>query len=566
MNGPIQLVLGAAVLALLVLAIMLALRLRAARHTIDSQTATHEHSQATLTSRLQALESELQAAHKLIDRLRPYEGMADADARASLVLSEAEAAASVLRAQAQADLDTARAGATQIQADARSEAGTIAAEAAARARVATSEREAILAVARAQADEVIREGERKAEELAGDALRALQQADRLERTIEALRNTIEGYGDRYLIPQHSLTDDLAEETSHADVGQQLKSVRDEIRLAIREARAASCDYVEANRRETAIRFVVDAFNGKVESVLARVRYDNAGTLMQELEDGYTLVNHNGEAFRKARITEQYLALRLKELQLAATAHQLKLEEREEQRRVKEQLREEEKARRDFERALRETAKEEEVLKKAMEKAQQQLAKASDEQRVKYEDQLAELRVRLVAAEEKSQRALSMAQQTKRGHVYVISNLGSFGEHVYKIGLTRRLDPLDRIRELGDSSVPFEFDVHALIFAEDAPALEYQLHRHFALSQINKVNHRKEFFRVDIAHIRQEIESLGLVSQWTMTGLAREYHESLAIERLIANDPKAREAWTRRQLEYEAVFAQEEEASVDAEAA
>lgn len=566
MNEPIPLVVGAVAVALFALVIMLTLRLRQSRRELASQSAAHERSHATLTTRIRELESELSNAAGSLSRLRQYEGLADADARASLVLSEAEAAASVLRTQAQADLDSARANASQIQVDAQAEAGRIAAEAAARALVASGERDAILAEARERADAVVREGERKAEELAGDALRALEQADRLERTIEALRNTVEGYGDRYLIPQHSLTDELADETSHADVGQQLKGVRDEIRRAIREGRAASCDYVETNRRETAIRFVVDAFNGKVESVLARVRNDNAGTLLQEIQDGYTLVNHNGEAFRKARITEAYLSLRLNELRLAATAHQLKLEEREEQRRVKEQLREEEKARRDFERALRETAKEEEVLKKAMEKAQQQLAKASDEQREKYEDQLAELRLRLAAAEEKSQRALSMAQQTKRGHVYVISNLGSFGEHVYKIGLTRRLDPLDRIRELGDSSVPFEFDVHALIFSEDAPALEYKLHRHFALSQINKVNYRKEFFRVDIAHVRNEIESLGLVAQWTMTGLAREYHESLAIERLIVSDPKARDAWMRRQLEYEAVFATDEESSADAEAA
>jgi hypothetical protein len=141
----------------------------------------------------------------------------------------------------------------------------------------------------------------------------------------------------------------------------------------------------------------------------------------------------------------------------------------------------------------------------------------------------------------------MAQQTKRGHVYIISNVGSFGEHVYKIGLTRRLEPLDRIRELGDSSVPFEFDVHALIFSEDAPGLEHQLHRHFILAQVNKVNYRKEFFRTDLAHIREEIESFGLSPKWTMAAVAREYRESLAIERAIDADPLKRDAWLKRQL-------------------
>ena len=183
----------------------------------------------------------------------------------------------------------------------------------------------------------------------------------------------------------------------------------------------------------------------------------------------------------------------------------------------------------------------------MEKAQAQIAQASEEQRAEYEKQLLDLTEKLKIAEEKNQKALSMAQQTKRGHVYIISNVGSFGEHVYKIGVTRRLEPFDRIRELGDSSVPFEFDVHAMIFSEDAPTLENQLHRHFVLMQMNKVNYRKEFFRVDLAHIKEEVEKFGLTAKWTMTALAREYHESLAIEEAIKEDPMKRDAWIKRQL-------------------
>ncbi len=144
----------------------------------------------------------------------------------------------------------------------------------------------------------------------------------------------------------------------------------------------------------------------------------------------------------------------------------------------------------------------------------------------------------------------MAQQTKRGHVYVISNIGSFGDDIYKIGLTRRLEPLERIRELGDSSVPFEFDVHAMIFSEDAPALETQLHQHFLMMQMNKVNHRKEFFRVGLKQIREEVEKLGLSAKWTMASLAKEYHETLAIEKAVKDDPRMREAWVKRQLSLE----------------
>jgi hypothetical protein len=368
-----------------------------------------------------------------------------------------------------------------------------------------------------------------------------------------MKNTLEGYGDQYLIPTHTLLDDLATDFGHEEAGQKLKLVRDEIRRAIKDGRAGTCDYVEEGRKETAVRFVVDAFNGKVDMALAKVRDDNAGKLEQEIRDAFALVNVNGRAFRNARITEEYLALRLEELGWAATAQALRVRDREEQRRIREQIREEEKARREYERAMRDAARDEELARKAMERAQQQLAKASEEQRAKYETQLRELEARLRDAEERNQRALSMAQQTRRGHVYVVSNVGSLGEDVYKIGLTRRLEPMDRIRELGDSSVPFEFDVHAMIFAEDAPALEHQLHRHFLLSQVNKVNPRKEFFRVDLAHIREEIEKLGVAAQWTMTAKAQEYRESQKIDSVLRENPAAREAWIRRQLEVETVL-------------
>ena len=133
----------------------------------------------------------------------------------------------------------------------------------------------------------------------------------------------------------------------------------------------------------------------------------------------------------------------------------------------------------------EAQRDEAAALRAMAKLEEMLAKATEEQKQQYQEQLQELALRLAAAEAKGQRALSMAQQTKSGHVYIISNIGSFGEHVYKIGMTRRLEPLDRIRELGDASVPFAFDVHALLYADDAPAVERMLHRKFLIHQINK---------------------------------------------------------------------------------
>jgi hypothetical protein len=302
--------------------------------------------------------------------------------------------------------------------------------------------------------------------------------------------------------------------------------------------------VESARRGTAIRFVTDAFNGKIDSILSELTETNFGILEQKIKDSYRLVNLNGSAFRKAVIKKEYLDLRLKELRLAATIQKLKQDEKDEQKRIREQIREEEKARRDFENAQREAAKEESRIQAAVEKARLEIATASDEKKLEYEAKIAELTERLASIVEKGQRAISMAQQTRRGHVYVISNIGSFGENVYKLGMTRRLDPFDRVKELGDASVPFEFDVHAVIYSEDAPKFEKELHKSFAVLQINKVNSRKEFFRIDLKTIREKIESLGVEAKWTMLAAASEYRESLALENKLARNGAAAQEWVR----------------------
>ena len=511
--------------------------------------AKQHHSQlgADLLSEREARASEVATLRERIDRLATWESVADADDAARRMLEQARQDAAALLAAAEVSRSEADAAAESIRGEAAAEAEQIRSEAKQHGLTAGAAAESLIGAANARAEAIVAAAQARAEEIAGDALKALQEAQGLESTVRALKNVIEGYGDQYIVPGATLIDDLAEGFDHTEAGQQLKLVRDAIRAAVKRGAAATCDYVEPNRRKTAIRFDVDAFNGKVDSTLARTKHDNLGTLQQAIRDAFALVNHNGQAFRSARILPEYLALRLEELRWTTVVRELQLQEREEQRRIKEQIREEEKARREYERAMKEAAKEEDMLRRAMEKATQQLSKASEEQRAKYEQQLAELAQKLTEAEERNQRAMSMAQQTKRGHVYVISNIGSFGEQVYKIGLTRRLDPLERIRELGDSSVPFAFDVHALIFSDDAPALESRLHKHFVLGQVNKVNHRKEFFRVDVAHIRSEIEKMGLKAHWTLTAEAREYRESLAIDTAIQDNPALRDAWIKRQL-------------------
>lgn len=117
--------------------------------------------------------------------------------------------------------------------------------------------------------------------------------------------------------------------------------------------------------------------------------------------------------------------------------------------------------------------------------------------------------------------------TKSGYVYIISNIGSFGEDVVKIGLTRRLDPDDRVRELGDASVPFGFDTHAMIYSDEAPALEFALHREFADRRINMTNFRKEFFRVSLDEVEQAVARLAPSASFFRDREAQEWHETLA---------------------------------------
>lgn len=394
---------------------------------------------------------------------------------------------------------------------------------------ARTKSETLISEARTEAEHTIEYANNRAEEIAGSALEAKDKADSYAAAIKAMKNTIEGYKDDYIIPNHSVLDDLAEEYGHKEAGAQLKLLRQRVKNMVKENRAADCDYAEANRRAYAIHFAVDAFNGKVDSSLAKVKRDNFGKIKQEIIDAYALVNHNGAPFRNARILQEYLDTRLEELKWAVATHELRQLELAEQKAIRDQIREEEKARKEMEKAIKEAEKEERLLQKALEKARKELSAASDEQKQQFESQLAELEAKLHEAEEKGQRAVSMAQQTKRGHVYVISNIGSFGEEVFKVGMTRRLEPMDRVKELGDASVPFSFDVHAMIYSDDAPALEKSLHKAFHGKSVNKINPRKEFFRLPLSEIKQKVINEGIEDiHWTMKAEAAEYRESVSM--------------------------------------
>ena len=394
---------------------------------------------------------------------------------------------------------------------------------------ANSKADELISHANDNAMKIIADAEIRAKEIAGSAYEAKEFAETYQAVAKSMKNKIEGYGDEWIVPNRSVLDELAENYEFTDAGKELQKARELTKSLIKTSKAASCEYVEPNRRNTAIKFVLDAFNGKVDSSLSKIKHNNYGKLSQEIKDAFELVNFNGSAFRSAKITDIYLQARLNELKWGVAVNEIMLEEREEQRRIKEQLREEEKARREYEKAIKEAEKEEKAIQQAIDKATKELMLAGEEQRIALEQKLAELQVKYEEAEAKNQRAISMAQQTRSGHVYVISNIGSFGENVYKIGMTRRLEPLDRVRELGDASVPFSFDVHAMIYSDDAPSLENHLHKVFNDKQVNKVNSRNEFSNVGIKDIKSTIKEMSIDAHWTMFAEAKEYRESLAIE-------------------------------------
>ena len=137
---------------------------------------------------------------------------------------------------------------------------------------------------------------------------------------------------------------------------------------------------------------------------------------------------------------------------------------------------------------------------------------------------------LAEAVENNKRAKSMAEQTRAGHVYVLSNIGSFGDEMIKIGMTRRLEPNERVKELGDASVPFRFDTHAMIYTEDAPKMEKELHRVFDSKRVNLINRRKEFFFVSLEEVRKAILKLDPNASFVSNREAREYMETLSIRK------------------------------------
>ncbi len=274
-----------------------------------------------------------------------------------------------------------------------------------------------------------------------------------------------------------------------------------------------------------IKLGLNAFNYQCDNIILNVKYNNYDRSKEriiKLRESIEKLLEVNECY----INIEYIKLKFQELELAFSYQEKVYDEKEEQKRIRIQMQEEEKVRKEIEKTKLEAEKEEQFFEKALDKARNELEKKNGEEFAQLQNKIRDMELQLKEAHEKKERAISMAEQTKRGHVYIISNIGSFGENVLKIGMTRRLDPMERIYELGDASVPFEFDIHAMIFSEDARELEKRLHSSFTEKRTNQINLRKEFFNISLKEIEKICSDLNLKVELTKVAEAREYHQTL----------------------------------------
>ncbi|MBY6064820.1 DUF4041 domain-containing protein [Pseudidiomarina sediminum] len=280
--------------------------------------------------------------------------------------------------------------------------------------------------------------------------------------------------------------------------------------------------------------LLDAFNAEFEVVRRQMRAKTFDKAVEKIERLVDQLSKLGET-TGIQISRRYAILKEDELKYWHAELEHREELKQERKRQRELLRSQQSSGDDSDELSEEIASRDSELIKAQKKAEQ-LAGA---ERARLERMIEDIKAEKMRLEEKQSRAMSQAQITRAGYIYVISNEGSFGEGVVKIGMTRRLEPMDRVRELGDASVPFRFDVHALAFVEDAPTLEKTLHDTFNDQRVNTENFRKEFFRVSPEIVKATLEEKGIDTDWYLTAEAKEYHESELMRNAMKQAKRAR---------------------------
>lgn len=315
----------------------------------------------------------------------------------------------------------------------------------------------------------------------------------------------------------------------------LKDVRQEIKNMVKDKTAvqAKTNFTFNNSSAEGKKFVsrmsrmmLRAYNAEAENAILRVKAGNLQTARERLTKTKDQIEKLG-AMIDLRVSYQYHQLRIRELELAALHLQAKAAAKEAEREERARLREEAKAQAEMERERKRLLKEQAHYQNA-------ISSLREQGRL---DELTELESKLAEVNKGIEDVDYRAANVRTGYVYVISNIGSFGERMVKIGMTRRLDPYDRVSELSDASVPFNFDVHAMHFSEDAVGIEAELHRIFADRKVNRINSRREFFYVTPAEVKQELLKVaGNILEYVDEPEAEQYRESLKIQQAESAQP------------------------------
>ena len=338
-----------------------------------------------------------------------------------------------------------------------------------------------------------------------------EDIQKLEQTIKEKRSNIIWLDDEILVQEFGLYTPKFEFASSLDYKEKLASVRAEQKQMIKDKKAVAgnTDWQVNGSAAKGRKMVSDtqklllrAFNTECDEVVSKVKYTNFDASLTKIHKSAEAISKLG-TIMNISIKPLYLELKVKELRLAFEYQLKKQEEKEAQREARAELREAAKLQKEIEEQRKKIAKEQTHYQTAYEKVLKQLETNPDNQ------ELLEKKKELENALEEIEKAIKDVDyreaNQRAGYVYVISNIGAFGENVYKIGMTRRLDPQERVDELGDASVPFKFDVHAMIFSDDAPALENALHKAFENRKLNMVNQRREFFNVTLEEIKEVVK-------------------------------------------------------------
>jgi hypothetical protein len=331
--------------------------------------------------------------------------------------------------------------------------------------------------------------------------------------------------------RHPLTDAVAYQTALAKIEDQIKAmVRKDggavlaatnwtVNGSITQGRAMVRDFSK---------LLLRAFNAEADNLVRGLKPYKLDAAIQRLSKVGEVIQQLGKSM-EIRISTAYFNLRIKELELTADFLQKQAEEKMLERAERERLREERKVQQEIEMERARLLKERQHYSNAL--------STLIASQVYDEASAARLRAQLNDVERAIQDVDYRAANIRAGYVYVISNFGSFGEEIVKIGMTRRLDPMDRIRELSDASVPFNFDIHALFFSKDAVGIEMEMHRRLSTRRVNLVNQRREFFRVTPLEVKMHlVELAGELLQFQDVPDALEYRDSIKIFQLGELDP------------------------------